>query len=183
VVERAEELITRISQGDREALTDLYEQNRQSLLSYLRLLTSDNGLAEEILQDTLLAVWAGASNFGGRSSGRTWLFSIARRRARDLLRRRAVPLADLSVLTTIPSREPEPADAVMAGETTDALTNAFGRMSPAHQEVLNLTFVHGLSYQELSEVLNIPIGTVKSRLFSAKRELRERLNESEGPRR
>ena len=54
---------------------------------------------------------------------------------------------------------------------------------PLHQEALSLLFVQGLSYDEISEVLNVPVGTVKSRLFAAKRALRERMTESEGPRR
>jgi RNA polymerase sigma-70 factor (ECF subfamily) len=100
LVEQPEELIERISRGDRDALVDLYEQNRWSLLS-LRVMTADNGLAEEILQDTLYAVWTGASRFQGRSSSRTWLFGIARRRARDLLRRRSRPMVELATVECI----------------------------------------------------------------------------------
>lgn len=179
VVEQAEELIARISRGDPEALQDLYERNRRPLLSYLRVMTSNNDLAEEILQDTLYAVWTSADGFSGKSSGRTWLFAIARRRARDLLRKRSIPVVDIAVLETLPTTSPEPDDIVLAIESAEAMTRAFDRISDPHREILILTFVHGLSYRELAGVLGIPIGTVKSRLFAAKRELRAALNESE----
>jgi RNA polymerase sigma-70 factor (ECF subfamily) len=183
VINREEELIARISTGDRDALIDLYEHQRRPLLSYLRLLTSDNGLAEEILQDTLFAAWNGADAFSGRSSGRTWLFGIARRRARDLLRKKQFRVVDLAFLETTPSREPEPDDVVLANEQAEALTSAFGRLSSQHQEALSLLFIHGLSYDEISEVMSVPIGTVKSRIFAAKRALRAGLEQSEGPNR
>lgn len=180
--EQAEALIARISNGDRDALIDLYENQRQPLLSYLRVLTSDSGLAEEILQDTLFAAWNGADTFSGRSSGRTWLFGIARRRARDVLRKKRFRVVDLAAVETAVSREPSPDDVVLANEAAETLTSAFGRLSPVHQEVLALIFVHGLSYDEIAEVMSIPIGTVKSRLFTAKRELRAMLETTEGSR-
>jgi RNA polymerase sigma-70 factor (ECF subfamily) len=175
VVERTEELIARISKGDRHAPVRLFEENRHALLSYLRAITSDHGLAEEILQDTLFAVWTGAGTFQGSSSARTWMFAIARRRARDLLRKRVLPTTDLRVLDAVPSREPDPFDLAIAAEREDRLVQTIGALSAEHREALLLTFVHGFSYQELSEVLVVPIGTVKSRLFAAKRALRERL--------
>jgi RNA polymerase sigma-70 factor, ECF subfamily len=175
VAEQADGLISRISRGDREALDCLFEQNRHALLSYLRAITSDHGLAEEILQDTLFAIWAGAGTFQGNSSARTWMFAIARRRARDVLRKRAVPTTDLRALDAVPSREPDPSDQAIASACEDRLVELIGELSIEHREALLLIFVHGFSYQELAEVLGVPIGTVKSRLFAAKRALRERL--------
>src|SRR4051812_40063045 len=123
VIGPEDELITRISSGDRDALIDLYEHHRRPLLSYLRLLTSDSGLAEEILQDTLFAVWNGAGTFGGRSCGKTWLFGIARRRAGAVPRKRRLPLVELTVLERTASHEPEPDDLVLANEQAEALTD------------------------------------------------------------
>lgn len=83
----------------------------------------------------------------------------------------------------MPSQDPDPDDLVLASENAEALTSAIGELAPLHREALILTFVHGLSYQEIAEVLGVPMGTVKSRLFAAKRALRARLDESEGPHR
>src|SRR4051812_38715149 len=79
-------LLRRIAGGDREALVDLYNRYQRPLFRYLCQMTPDRGLAEEILQDTLVAVWQGAASFEGRSALRTWVFGIARRQAHNTLR-------------------------------------------------------------------------------------------------
>src|SRR5829696_9084387 len=83
------DLLARVAAGDEEALAALYARHQRSLRAYLGLLTPDRGLAEEVLQDTLLAVWNGASAYAGRASVRAWLMGIARRRAYAELRRYA----------------------------------------------------------------------------------------------
>jgi RNA polymerase sigma-70 factor (ECF subfamily) len=179
-VEATEDLIERIALGDRAALEDLYASYRQPLLAYLRLLTSDPGLAEEILQDTLLAVWHGAGGYAPRSSPRGWLFGIARRRARDAMRRRTFRFVDVAALETMPATDPDPEDAALAAAAHEALTAAVARLAPVHRETLVLAFAHGLSHQELAETLGIPVGTVKSRLNAAKRAVRASLEAAGG---
>lgn len=172
--------IARIAAGDRQALTQLYLRHRHALFSYLLQLTPDYGLAEELLQDTLVAVWRSAQSFEGRSSARTWLIGIARRQAHNVLRQRGLPLADLSELDETPATDPEPEDAVLASAAHDELGEAFTQLLPIHREVLSLIFVHQFSYQETAQVLGVPIGTVKSRLNHAKRALRALLRSAEG---
>jgi len=177
VVELPDELIERIAVGDRAALEELYERNRRPLLGYLHVLTGDHGLAEEILQDALFAAWNGADRFTGASSGRAWLYGIARRRARDAMRKRRFQYVDLATIDQIAASEPEPADVALVNAGIGELADAIDRLSVVHREALILIFVHGLSYQELSEVLGVPIGTVKSRLSNAKSALRHLLGE------
>lgn len=165
-------VIARMAAGDRPALAELYARYERPLLAYLRLLKPDAGLAEELLQDTLLAAWTGAHGYAGQASVQGWLLGIARRRAHDTLRRRALRLADNSELEETPSAEPNPEDLLLAAAERDEVTAAIARLAPIHREVLVLTFVHELSYQDLAEVLGIPIGTVKSRLSHAKRAVR-----------
>ena len=164
-----------VSAGGPLGIGQLYARYQQPLLSYLRLLTSDAGLAEELLQDTLLAAWTGARGFAGRASVQGWLFGIARRRAHDTLRRRALRLVDGSEFETTASSEPTPEDLLLAEAERSELVAAITRLGAIHQEILVLTFVHELAYKDLAEVLGIPIGTVKSRLNNAKRALREQL--------
>jgi RNA polymerase sigma factor (sigma-70 family) len=183
VVEQPDELIERIAVGDRAALEELYERNRRPLLGYLHVLTGDHGLAEEILQDALFAAWNGADRFTGSSSGRAWLYGIARRRARDAMRKRRFQFVDLASIDEVAASEPEPADIALVNAGIGDLADAIDRLSDAHRETLILTFVHGLSYQELADVVGVPIGTVKSRLSNAKRALRVVLNEAEEGRR
>jgi RNA polymerase sigma-70 factor (ECF subfamily) len=174
------QILHRIAGGDRQALTELYARHRQMLFRYLLQLTPDRGLAEELLQDTLVAVWKCARDFEGRSAVTTWLIGIARRQAHNTLRKKGLPLAGLTELETMPAHDPEPEDALLAGADREALATALGRLAAAHREVLVLTFAQELSYSEIAAALEIPLGTVKSRLNHAKRALRAALEATEG---
>ncbi|HLL78063.1 MAG TPA: sigma-70 family RNA polymerase sigma factor [Ktedonobacteraceae bacterium] len=171
-----QQVIHRIARGDRESLADLYARYQRMLFTYLLQLTPDYGLAEEILQDTLVAVWKSASRFEGRSSVQTWLIGIARRQAHNTLRQRKLPLADETELAELVSNEPEPEASTLATLACDELTDAFRQLTPLHREVLALIFVQEFSYQETASILDVPVGTVKSRLSNARRALRALLD-------
>lgn len=169
----------RIAAGDREALGELYACYQRVLFNYLLQLTPDYGLAEEILQDTLVAVWKSAHRFEGRSSLQTWLIGIARRQAHNTLRQRKLPLADESEMEGLVATEPEPEAFALANIARDELAQAFRQLAPLHREVLALVFVYELSYSETSTILEVPVGTVKSRICNARRALRAALDARE----
>ncbi len=169
----------RIAAGDREALGELYACYQRVLFNYLLQLTPDYGLAEEILQDTLVAVWKSAHRFEGRSSLQTWLIGIARRQAHNTLRQRKLPLADESEMEGLAATEPEPEAFTLASIARDELAEAFRHLAPLHREVLVLVFVYELSYQETSAILDVPVGTIKSRVCNARRALRAALDARE----
>src|SRR5579884_3331411 len=172
-------LLDRIAAKDRDALSELCTRYQTVLFRYLCQLVGQRELAEEILQDTLVAVWKSASQFEGRSSVQTWLIGIARRQAHNTLRRRKLPLADESEMEGLIAPDPEPEDFTLANIARDELVEAFRKLAPAHREVLVLIFLQELSYQETATILNVPIGTVKSRLSNAKRALRTLLDARE----
>lgn len=165
-------IISGIATGDREALAELYARYQQPLFSYLLQLTPDHGLAEEILQDTLVAVWKSARGFEGRSTVLTWLIGIARRQAHNTLRQRRLPLADEAELADMISAEPEPEAFALNSLARDELVTAFRKLPALHREVLTLALVQELSYEETATILGVPVGTVKSRLSNAKRMMR-----------
>jgi len=172
-------LLDRIAAKDRDALSELCTRYQTVLFRYLCQLVGQRELAEEILQDTLVAVWKSASQFEGRSSVQTWLIGIARRQAHNTLRRRSLPGLDVSELEYVPAADPEPEDVALARAEREDLAAAIQRLVPTQREILLLTFVHELSYQEMAKILGIPEGTVKSRLNHAKRALRALLEASE----
>ncbi|HKD77198.1 MAG TPA: sigma-70 family RNA polymerase sigma factor, partial [Ktedonobacterales bacterium] len=143
-----EDLLRRIGQGDRAALAEMYQRHGQSLFRYLLHLTPDHQLAEEILQDTLVAVWQSAQSFAAHSSARTWLFGVARRQAHNTLRQRGVPLADLQDEAAQASRAPDPADIVIARLGCADLVAAINRLGPIYREVLALLLVQEMSTAE-----------------------------------
>lgn len=172
-------MLARIGAGDREALTELYQRHSRTVFQYLLRLTPDQGLAEEILQDTFVAIWRSAARFEGRSTARTWLIGIARRQAHNRLRRYEPMHADEAELTELATPDPGPENAALLRATRDELIAAIGRLSLVHREALALAVDQGLTSQEIADVLNIPIGTAKSRLRDAKRALRALLHTEE----
>lgn len=165
-------LLGRVAAGDERALEEIHDRFGRSLLGYLLALSRDRRLAEEILQDTLVAVWRNAGSYAGRSSAKTWIFGVARRQAHNTLRRRNLPLVDEGLLEALPAPEPGPEEALLADARSRELADRLGELSPLHREALILVFFQGLSYEETAEVAGVPIGTVKSRLSNAKRALR-----------
>lgn len=173
-------LARRLAADDPRALEEIWALHGPALARYVRHFVSDPSLAEEVLQDTLVAAWRGAARFGGRSSLRTWLCGIARRQALGALRRRARTDGRASGAVdpdSLPAAGPMPQDAMEVADDRASLASALRRLSPLHREVLLLTFVQGLAYEEQAEALRVPVGTVKSRIFNAKRALRAVLEE------
>jgi RNA polymerase sigma factor (sigma-70 family) len=169
------DLLVQTGAGDRQALTELYTRYRGAIFAYLLRLTPDQYLAEDLLQETFVAVWKSAASFAGRSTVKTWLIGVAHRQAHNVLRRRPQPLADEAELAVVAARDPEPEDAALASATREELLAAIARLSLAHRETLALAFGQELSAAEIAEALDIPIGTVRSRLRDAKRLLRAAL--------
>ncbi len=173
-------LLRRVAGGDEKALAEIHDRFGRSLFGYLLTLTRDRQLAEEILQDALVAVWRGAGSYAGRSSAKTWVFGVARRQAHNALRRRKLPLADEDPSDRLPAPDPEPEEALLAGAESRELADRIGELSPLHREALVLVFFQGLSYEETAEVAGVPVGTVKSRLSNAKRTLRNAMQKEKG---
>jgi len=174
-----DELVARIAAGDRQALADLYERHRGPLAAFLRLYTSDAGLIEEVVQDTMLAAWKGSHRFASRSSVRSWLFAIARRRAADVLRRKSLPFDGEEALQWSADPRPGPEQRVLTGAAEDDLLDAIFALPGIHREVLMLVFVQELSYRETADIVGVPVGTIKSRLNAARAMLRERVRKED----
>ena len=166
------QLVRAVARGDRQALEEIYARHGQSLLHYLMHFTSDPGIAEELLQDTLVAAWKNAHSYRGDARLHAWLFGIARRRAGKRLRQSEPPWAELAELAAMPAPDLEPETALLRHIASEEIMAALRQLLPIHREVLLLTFVHELTYAEIADVLEVPLGTVKSRLWTAKRSLR-----------
>lgn len=174
-----EAVLRRVRRGDADALTALYRRHAEGLFHFLLRLAGDRMVAEEILQDTLLAVWRGASGFGGRSQVRTWLYGIARRQAHNRLRTARPAEAALDEVPEVGSTGPGPEELAVAGLERDRVLAAVGRLGLVHREVVVLMVVAGLSHAEIAAVVGVPVGTVKSRLHHARAALARSLAELE----
>jgi RNA polymerase sigma-70 factor (ECF subfamily) len=159
-------LLRLVADGDGGALTVLYERHANALFGYLHRLAGDRMTAEEILQDTMFAVWRSAATFAGRSKATTWLFGVARRQAHNRLRGRAGPVP-LEALDR-PDAATGPDELAIAAAGGTPVAAAIGALPEHHREVIALVFVAGLPLSDVASVLAVPLGTVKSRLHHAR---------------
>ena len=171
------QLLRRIGQGDEDAMAAFYREHGRVVLGQVLLVAGERVLAEEILQDTMLAVWRGASSFRGESSVRSWVIAIARRQTRDRLRSRRLRVVDDAFLADQPSSNPGPEVMALDRAKLAEVKSAIQRLASAHRELLGLVFGSGLSLPEVAGVLEIPLGTVKSRLTAARAALGRILSE------
>jgi RNA polymerase sigma-70 factor, ECF subfamily len=170
-------LLRRIGQGDEDAMAAFYREHGRVVLAQVLLVTGERPLAEEIVQDTMLAVWRGAGSFRGESSARSWVIAIARRQTRDRLRSRRLRVVDDAFLADQPGPGPGPEVTALDRAELAEVTAAIRELPAPHREVLGLVFGSGLSLPEVAGVLEIPLGTVKSRLTAARTTLSRILNE------
>lgn len=170
-------LLRRIAQGDEDAMASFYREHGRVVLAQVLLVTGERVLAEEIVQDTMLAVWRGAGSFRGESSVRSWVIAIARRQTRDRLRGRRLRVVDDAFLADQPSSGQGPEVTALDRAELAEVRGAIRDLAPAHREVLGLAFGSGLSLPEVAGVLEIPVGTVKSRLAAARIALSRILDE------
>jgi RNA polymerase sigma-70 factor (ECF subfamily) len=168
------QLLRLVADGDEQALDKLYQRHSTTLYNYLLRLIHEPPIAEELLQEVFLAVWQGAGRFRGQSKITTWLFRIAHNQAVSWLRRRR-EATTLDELTHLPA-EGNPEEKAMASWRADQIQWALDQLSPKHRAVLELAFYHGLPYAEIAEIVDCPVGTVKSRVSYARKYLNDSLS-------
>ena len=170
-------LLRRIGQGDEDAMAAFYREHGRVVLGQVLLVVGERVLAEEIVQDAMLAVWRGAGSFRGESSVRSWVIAIARRQTRDRLRGRRLRVVDDAFLADQPGSGPGPEVTALDRAELAEVKGAIRELALPHREVLGLAFGSGLSLREVAGVLEIPVGTLKSRLAAARTALSRILNE------
>ncbi len=170
-------LLRRIGAKDRAAFEALYQLYYRRLFAYVFKLTRRAELVEEVVNDVLLAVWQGAPRFDGRSRPSTWIFGIAYHKALKTLARAGNRRqgAEDEAEAPEPVDPDEPESLVARRELRSALGRALAGLTPEHRAVVELTYFYGCSYQEIAEIVGCPVNTVKTRMFHARRRLRELL--------
>ena len=170
-------LLRRIGRGDEDAMAAFYREHGRVVLAQVLLVVGERVLAEEIVQDAMLAVWRGAGSFRGESSARSWVIAIARRQTRDRRRGRRLRVVDDAFLADQPGSDPGPEVMALDRAELAEVRGAIRELASPHREVLGLVFGSGLSLPEVGGVLEIPVGTVKSRLTAARTALSRILDE------
>ena len=169
-------LVLRCQTGDEAAFAKLMGAFEARTLGYLRGIVGDD--ADDVQQEVWLAVFRQLNELADPGAFRTWLFRTTRHRAIDYLRKRKREreLIDEVTIENLPSTTgiAEEADSMVAIDEA-ALAAALLAMPPPQREVVMLRYRDGLTYQEIAQVINRPIGTVRTRLHHAKKRLQESL--------
>ena len=164
------DLVRRTAARDRDAFRELYVIYHRRLARFLTRMTRHADVADEIINDTLWIVWQRAAEFRGSSRVSTWIMGIAYRRALKAFRR-----ASLHVLRDVDTVAAEQHDAGAAVEDADRrqlVTRALAELPLEQRIVLELTYYIGHSCQEIAEIMDCPVNTVKTRMVHARRKLR-----------
>lgn len=168
------ETLARIAARDRMAFRSLYLAYYSRLYRFVLRIVQRPELAEEVVDDVMLAVWRKAGSFRGEAVVSTWLFGIAYRQALKSLRRRPREQA-LDSVAEQSDLQPGPEEAADRGLVQRRIRLALAELSAEHRAVVELTYFLGYSCQEVARIVACPVNTVKTRLFHARLWLREQL--------
>ncbi len=168
-------LIQRAQQGDHKAYNCLVQVYREGVLGMIYRICGDVHLAEDVAQDTFLRAWQKLHTFSLHTSFRNWLYRIAANRTLDILRRER-DMFDIDELV-LPGQEQNPEQQLVQSQRKRKVRRAVLSLPPASRSVLILREYENLSYQDISDILEIPAGTVMSRLSFARKKLAEMLHD------
>ena len=182
-----EELLERFRQGQADTFGVLVRRYERELYGYLRRYLGDGTLAEDVFQNTFLQVYVKSGQYELGRPVRPWLYTIATHQAIDAMRRngrhQAVSLDEAwtessegeiaGLLELLQSRGPSPVEAATAKERQEQVRASVEKLPEFLKQVLLLAYYQGLKYREIANILEIPVGTVKSRLHAALVKLQE----------
>jgi len=163
-------LLRRISAGDRDAFRDLYLRYHRRLARFLSRVTRGREDAEDIVNDTLWIVWQRAGDFRGESRVSTWIMGIAYRQALKLIRRAATHARAMTL--ELSEGDPTTDGALEVTANRQLLERCLSTLPLEQRLVLEFTYYLDHSCEEIAEIMECPVNTVKTRMFHARRKLR-----------
>ena len=185
-------LILAIQKGKLAAFTQLVDRHQRSLINFFFHLSWDRQVSEDCAQEVFLRLYSHLGTYEPQAKFTTFLFSVARNLWIDRMRseqaRGGKPVSleapagfgeERSLRDRLSGPSPTPVEILARQETQDALKNAIDRLPEEQRTVLILSEIQGMKYQDIGAILDIPVGTVKSRMHTAMERLRELLTDSE----
>ncbi len=180
-----ETLIDLVAQMNSDALSELYDRHSGLVFNVALKIVNDKSTAEEITLDVFTRVWYKAGTYRtGRSKVISWLAGITRNRSIDVLRQRKLPLQQLEVTWAMPSSDNPlvidgPEKTAELAFQREHVRRAVAQLPDNQQEALALAYFKGYSHSEIAQILDQPLGTVKTRIRLAMQKLRDLLHEKE----
>jgi len=183
-----EMLVERARQGDRSAFGQLVDEYKDKIYNYVARMLNDPYEAEDVTQEAFLRAYRSLPRFRGASSFHTWLYRIASNLAIDVVRKRKRQEPTFSLDEPLESDDGEyerelpdetggPEDRTSTRETRVAVRRAIMDLPEKLRDVMILYELQGETYEDIADILGVPLGTVKSRLFNARNRLKEALED------
>ncbi len=176
-----------VARKDAQAFRCLYDATSSKLFGFALRILIKRELAEEVLQESFVNVWNNAGSYqASLAAPMTWMTTIVRNKAFDLLRRldHAVEIDadsfDKDVMDAMESADPTPIESLQLSADSKALARCMTRLEALHRQAIALAFYHDLSHSEVAEQLTLPIGTVKTWIRRGLERLRLCLQKMEG---
>ena len=169
------ELVERVARGDRAAVRLLFMRHHARVYRFAARQTGSDMMADDIANEVFLELWRQAPAFEGRSEVSTWLLGIARFKALSALRKKKEEWIGDDDAAAIPDTADTPEVAVMKDDKATALRGMVNALPEEHRTVIDLAYYHAKSVAEIAEILSIPVATVKTRMFYARKKLGEAL--------
>ena len=164
--DRLAALLARTGLGDRAAFAELYRATRAQLFGVSLRIVREQGIAEEVLQDSFVSIWRHAQEYAAsRSAPTTWMTAIVRNRSLDVVRRtREEADVDDALAANLVDESAAPAADVERRAEKHTLQECMKELEPEQRQSIALAFHHGLSHSELAAHLRRPLGTVKTHI-------------------
>ena len=159
---------------------EIINANKQNIKNIIKLITKQEN--EDIEQEVYIKLWKNAEKYEERGSLKSWVNTIAKNTSKDYLKSAVVKneqnsTSDDIVLCNITDKKRSPEDCVIVSERQKRIIKAVDNLKPKFREVIMLCEIYGFTYEEASKKLNCPIGTIKSRIYNAKNELADVLQD------
>lgn len=173
-----DELLPRVAQGDQTAFAELYDQTAPRVLGLVKRLLKDHAQSEEVTQEVFLEIWQNATRFdSARGSAASWMLTMAHRRAVDRIRAsQAGRDRDLKIgVRDLQTDYDSVTESVEIRIEHERVERALGRLTELQRQAVKLAYYGGLSHSEVAKLLDVPIGTVKTRLRDGMIRLRDEM--------
>ena len=165
--------------GSRDAFQAVFQHVAPRLKGFAMRQGTDNSVAEEIVQETMVKVWQKAKQFDpSKASAITWIFTIGRNTRIDLHRKANRPEPDMSDPSLVPDTNSSPQDLISRKQEAHLLKETLSKLPSEQQKVLQLAFFEDKPHRQIASDLGIPLGTVKSRIRLAMNAIRKKYRET-----
>ncbi|MEO1475100.1 MAG: RNA polymerase sigma factor [Pseudomonadota bacterium] len=162
------DLIEKIKAGDKFAMRLLYERHSAGLGAFIRRRLNDPVEAADVVHDTFLDVWTKAASFQGRSSVKSWMYSIARNKSVDRIRKLS-PVLTAEADETVPDDTPLPDAIIENSQDAERVRLCVEALSDVQRTAVMLAFYEDMTYKEIAIAEDVSEGTIKTRIFHAKK--------------